>query len=290
MCPDAMISGPIITMQKRTFGNTTDIAFDIPELVPYINWIYFYHAWGIKEEQGYDLKKEVISLLDRWSGEGRETVFRVCLFPANSHDEDILLYEKDREHAVFQSDNAPHPAPLHIIPLLRQQQAPFLCLADFLPPVGHKSETIGIFASSVPFSVEDILEQTVADRLAEATAEIGHEQVRKHIWGYAQDERLTPKEMFAERYIGKRPATGYPSLPDQSLNFLLSNILDMPSMGIKLSENGAMIPHASTSGLMISHPQCRHFSIGKIGEDQLTDYAIRRNIDEEMLRKFLNVI
>lgn len=277
-------------MQKKTFGNTTDITFDIPELVQYINWIYFYHAWGIKEEQGLDLKKEAMSLIDRWSAEERHTVFRVCLFQANSHDEDIFLYENKREDIVSQADNTHCPAPLHIVPLLRQQHAPFLCLADFLPPVGHKSETIGIFASSVPFSAGEILEQTVADRLAEATAELGHEQVRKHIWGYAHNEELTPKDMFAEQYIGKRPAIGYPSLPDQSLNFLLSDILDMPSMGIRLTENGAMIPHASTSGLMISHPLCRHFSIGKIGEDQLTDYAQRRNIDKETLKKFLNVL
>ncbi len=132
------------------------------------------------------------------------------------------------------------------------------------------------------------MEQTVADRLAEATAECGHELVRRQIWAYAPDENLQPQELFAEHYQGKRPAIGYPSLPDQSLNFLLGDILDFHSMGISLTENGAMIPHASTSGLMLSHPQCRLFSIGTIGEDQLQDYARRRGMEAEMLRRFLN--
>lgn len=291
MCPDSPVSGPIIIMQKRTTRrDTTDISFGIAELVPYINWIYFYHAWGIREEQGRDLKQEAAVLLDQWAAEGRRTVFRVRLLKANSHEDDILLYEDDA--ATARQDltaTAPGSQP-HVLPLLRQQRKPFLCLADFLPPAGRESGTIGIFASSAPFHVEVLLEQTVADRLAEATAELGHELVRKHIWGYAPDEDLRPKELFAERYTGKRPAIGYPSLPDQSLNFLLKDILDFRSMGITLTENGAMVPHASTSGLMLSHPLCTHFSIGDIGEDQLRDYARRRDMDAEALRKFLNVI
>ncbi len=258
------------------------LSFTIPELVPYINWIYFHHAWGIPQEQAQDLQCEALALLDKWAEEGRSTVFRVRLFEANSRDEDILLYE----------DVAPsqeQTPPLHTLPLLRQQRPPFLCLADWVPPLGRESNTIGIFASTVPFPAEGLIEQTVADRLAEATAELGHELVRKQIWAYAPDENLPPQELFAEHYQGKRPSIGYPSLPDQSLNFLLGDILDFPSIGISLTENGAMIPHASTSGLMLSHPQCHHFSIGTIGEDQLQDYARRRGMEAERLRRFLSV-
>ena len=148
---------------------------------------------------------------------------------------------------------------------------------------------MGIFASTVPFRVDGLLEQTLADRLAEASAERGHEIVRKDIWGYAPDENLTPREMFAEHYRGKRPAVGYPSLPDQSINFVLSSLLDFPSLGISLTENGAMIPHASTTGLMISHPQCQHFKVGTIGEDQLADYALRRGMTPDTIRKFIDI-
>jgi cobalamin-dependent methionine synthase I len=97
-------------------------------------------------------------------------------------------------------------------------------------------------------------------------------------------------ELFAEKYQGKRPAVGYPSLPDQSICFLLSDLLDFPSLGIKLTENGAMIPHASTCGFMFSHPAACHFSVGNIGEDQLLDYARRRDVEVHSLRKFLRSV
>jgi len=149
-------------------------------------------------------------------------------------------------------------------------------------------DRIGIFASTIPSQVPtDKLEETlIADRLAEATAELGHLQTRRQWWGYAPDEHLTLDELFAEKYQGKRPAVGYPSLPDQSVCFLLSELLDFPALGIQLTENGAMIPHASTCGFMFAHPATCHFSVGKVGEDQLRDYARRRGISAESLHKF----
>ena len=254
----------------------TLLRFSIEHLVAYINWIYFYHAWGVKECNAYEIKKEAEALLKKWSAEKREVLFKVYIAFANSKGEDILLH-----NANGTGD--------HVIPLLRQQHTPFLCLADFLPPVTMEAERMGVFASTVPFQVEGLLEQTLADRLAEAAAELGHEIVRKQIWAYAPNENLSIEELFAEHYQGKRPAVGYPSLPDQSINFVLSSLLDFPSLGISLTENGAMIPHASTTGLMISHPQCRHFKVGTIGEDQLADYASRRGMTPDMIRKFIDI-
>ena len=129
--------------------------------------------------------------------------------------------------------------------------------------------------------------QTLADRLAEATAEKMHETVRKEIWAYAPDENLIIRQLHNEEYQGIRPAVGYPSLPDQSVNFLLDELLDMQQIGIRLTENGMMQPHASVSGLMFAHPASRYFSIGKIDEQQLNDYAIRRGISPDEMRKFL---
>ena len=256
---------------------TRTLQFTIEELIPYINWVYFYHAWGVNSQQGEDVRREADTMLARWAEEHRHTCFCVRLFKAHSVDEDIILYNGSGEEDKF------------ILPLLRQQKPPYLCLADFLPPVSMMAETVGIFASTVTFQVDGLLEQTLADRLAEASAERGHEIVRKDIWGYALDENITPKEMFAEHYRGKRPAVGYPSLPDQSINFVLSSLLDFPSLGISLTENGAMIPHASTTGLMISHPQCQHFKVGTIGEDQLADYASRRGMTPDTIRKFIDI-
>jgi cobalamin-dependent methionine synthase I len=132
-----------------------------------------------------------------------------------------------------------------------------------------------------------MMAQLLADRLAEAAAERMHEQVRKEYWGYAKDEQLTIPEMLIEKFQGIRPAVGYPSLPDTSLNFVLDELIDMKQIGIRLTESGAMKPHASVSGLMMAHPQARYFKIGKIGEDQLQDYARRRGLPIEVCRKFL---
>lgn len=132
-----------------------------------------------------------------------------------------------------------------------------------------------------------ILVQTLSDRLAEAGTEKMHEYVRKEAWGYAKDEHLTIPDLLVEKYQGIRPAVGYPSLPDQSINFLLNELLGMEQIGISLTENGAMHPHASVCGLMFSHPASEYFSVGKIGEDQLADYAHRRGKTVEEMRKFL---
>ena len=114
-----------------------------------------------------------------------------------------------------------------------------------------------------------------------------HEQVRRHYWGYAPDERLTVAELHAERFCGIRPAVGYPSLPDASINFILADILGFGEIGIRLTESGAMTPHASVSGLMMAHPAARYFSVGPIGDDQLRDYARRRGLPLSIMKRFL---
>ena len=174
--------------------------------------------------------------------------------------------------------------------------APCLCLSDFVRPRSQGiSDQIGIFASTVDARLEQsfptddymhLLAQTLADRLAEATAELGHLLTRREWWGYAPDENLSVDELFMEKYQGKRPAVGYPSIPDQSINFLIDELIDLKSLGITLTESGAMRPHASTSGLMLAHPATRHFSVGQVGEDQLRDYAARRGVSVEWLRRF----
>ena len=114
-----------------------------------------------------------------------------------------------------------------------------------------------------------------------------HQEVRTTYWGYAKDEQWSVEDLLVEKFTGIRPAVGYPSLPDQSVNFVLSEWLGFPEIGIRLTENGAMVPHASVSGLMLSHPSARYFAVGKIGEDQLEDYARRRGLPVETMRKFL---
>ena len=281
--------------------------YTIHEAASYINWLYFFHAWGFparyssiakvhgcvacrqnwlqafpeeereRAEQAMKLYDEAQHLLRQWDEAGYSTIFSVRLMEANSDGEDVILVESGQR-----------------IPFLRQQYPqngkPCLCLSDFIRPVSSEiPDMIGVFASTVPsqIPVNGLEESLVADRLAEATAELGHLQTRREWWGYAPDEHFTIEELFSEKYQGKRPAIGYPSLPDQSICFLLSDLLDFSSLGISLTENGAMIPHASTCGFMFSHPATCHFSVGKVGEDQLQDYAMRRGVKADYLRKFL---
>ena len=271
------------------------LTYDISTLTPYINWPYFFFAWQVKEQAEKDcLREEALRLLGEL--EGRYHTYGLFeLFEANADGDDIIIY---RGKGVEDSGKR--------IPCLRQQQgnAPYLCLADFVSPISKSltpnnsplTTRIGLFATTVDIGLETdfdaddyqkMLVQLLADRLAEAAAERMHEQVRKEFWGYAKDEQLTIPEMLVEKFQGIRPAVGYPSLPDASLNFILDDLIDMKQIGIRLTESGAMKPHASVSGLMLAHPQARYFSIGKIGEDQLGDYARRRGLPIEVCRKFL---
>ncbi|MCD8081245.1 MAG: 5-methyltetrahydrofolate--homocysteine methyltransferase [Bacteroides sp.] len=288
------------------------LTYHIHDISPYINWIYFFHAWGFqprfagisqihgcdgcraswlaafpeedrpKAAEAMQLYKEAHRILDRLDGDFRvRSLFRLCRAQADGDD---LLLDGIR------------------LPLLRQQTVrkegePYLCLSDFVRPLASGiPDTVGAFASSVDMAMEEIyandpykhlLVQTLADRLAEAATEKMHEYVRKEAWGYAPQEDLLLVDLLAENFQGIRPAVGYPSLPDQSVNFLLDQLLDMKQIGITLTDNGAMHPHASVCGLMFAHPDARYFSVGRIGEDQFQDYARRRGIPAEQLRKFL---
>ena len=273
------------------------ITYDISELIPYINWPYFFFAWQVKEPSEKDrLRQETEPFLQQL--EGKYHAYGLFeLFDAHSDGDDIVVCKGDRSQESGVSR----------IPCLRQQQGnpPYLCLSDFLPPyiistdscpLTPDSSKIGVFASSVSHGLETdfdsdpyqkMMAQLLADRLAEAAAERMHEQVRKEYWGYAKDEKLSIPDMLVEKFQGIRPAVGYPSLPDTSLNFVLDDLIDMKQIGIRLTESGAMKPHASVSGLMLAHPEARYFSIGKIGEDQLRDYARRRGLPLELCRRFL---
>lgn len=293
----------------------TDITvkeYNIHELADYINWIYFFHAWGFqpkyssiadihgcdscramwlvsfkederpKASEAMQLHKEAQRMLN--SLDGRFKVYAMYrLMDANS-DGDNLIMEGTR------------------FPLLRQQSRvkdsdPFLCLSDFVRPASYgMTDTVGCFATTIDPEMEKEFEdddykhmlcKTLAERLAEAAAEKIHETIRKSVWGYAPDENLSVKELLDEKYCGIRPAVGYPSLPDISVNFLLDDLLDMKRIGITLTENGMMHPHASVSGLMFAHPQSRYFSVGKIDEMQLADYAERCGKTADEMRKYL---
>ena len=135
-----------------------------------------------------------------------------------------------------------------------------------------------------------MLLQTLSDRLAEASAEYLHTKVRREYWGYVPDEELSVDEMFRAHYRGIRPAVGYPSLPDQGLIFSLDRLIGVDRIGIAITENGALSPTSSVAGFYFAHPESRYFMIGRIGEDQLTNYTARRGETVEHIRKFLGKV
>lgn len=252
----------------------------------------------VRAEQALQLYRDALGMLSDLDGDGYKTRARFGLFSAVSDGDDVLVDRGDGERVR--------------IALLRQQRVlhvgdPYLCLSDFVRPAGMgEVDTIGVFVAAADRDIERLYTEderfahlygadeyrhmlcvTLADRLAEATAELMHLEVRRNFWGYAADEDLAIGDLLQERFVGIRPAVGYPSLPDQSLNFVLDGLIDFSSIGVGLTCNGAMQPHASVSGLLLSHPEARHFSVGVIGEDQLENYAQRRGMSVAELRKFL---
>ena len=289
--------------------------YKIHEVTPYINWLYFFHAWGFparfsaiahvhgcdscraswlasfpvedraKAAEAMQLHKEAMRMQNELESQDFKTHVRFGLFDCNAVNEDIIFYDKGFS-----------------LSLLRQQNEPFLCLADFIRPMNDEGirDRIGVFAACADDDIEHLYEheddyrhllcQTLADRLAEAAIERAHQAIRKFYWGYAPEESLSIAELHAERFQGIRPAVGYPSLPDQSLNFDLDRLIDFSSIGIRMTEHGAMLPHASVSGLMIAHQAAHYFAIGHIGEDQFLNYAHRRGRSPEDLRPYLSNI
>lgn len=267
--------------------------YSISELTPFINWLYFYHAWGLSGKPREDkekMKQEALQMLASWEEKYHtHAIFR--LFEVCSEGDDLIFFLSEKKLRF---------------PMLRQQHPsapgePNLCLADFIRPLSQGiRDQVGVFCTSVDGTIIDeyshddylnMMAQTLSDRLAEATAEKLHEEVRKDraYWGYAPDENLTIEQHHREEYQGIRPAIGYPSLPDTSANFLIDQLIDMKQAGIRLTETGMMTPHASVSGFMFAHPKSRYFELGKIGDDQLRDYARRRGVPVELMRRFLVV-
>ena len=306
--------------------------YNISELTPFINWLYFYHAWGLSGKPKADkekIKQEALQMLASWE-EKYHTHAIFKLFEVGSEGDDLIFFlpSTSEENGIsgtsggngisgtsggngtpgtsgIESNGIEEKKEKNLrFPMLRQQHPsapgePNLCLADFIRPLSQGiRDQIGVFCTSVDGTIIDVyrhddylnmMAQTLSDRLAEATAEKLHEEVRKEYWGYAPDENLTIEQQHREEYQGIRPAIGYPSLPDTSANFLIDQLIDMKQAGIRLTETGMMTPHASVSGFMFAHPKSHYFELGKIGDDQLRDYARRRGVPVELMRRFLVV-
>ena len=280
----------------------------LEDLLPFIDWTFFFSAWDLKgrfpailDHPDYggparELYENAQTLLKQIVREKRITARGVYGFwPANSVGDDIVVYKDDARRVE-----------LGRFHMLRQQEPiadgrPNRSLADFIAPkeslvpdyLGHFAVTAGIGADTLATEYEAqhddysaIIVKALADRLAEAFAEFLHAQARRD-WGYGAQERFSGEELIAEKYRGIRPAFGYPACPDHSEKTTLFRILDAPAVGITLTESFAMMPPASVSGLYFSHPQAKYFNVGRIGRDQLNDYAARKQVTIELAERWL---
>ncbi|MHA1517017.1 MAG: methionine synthase, partial [Alphaproteobacteria bacterium] len=295
------------------FGARVVEGCDLGTLARYIDWTPFFHAWEMKGQYPRILEDDKYGEAARHLFDDAQAMLKqiidekwltasavVGFWPANTVGDDIALFADETRKIRL--------ATLHT---LRQQMRrdagkPNLALADFVASkeagiadyVGGFAVTAGIGEEDVARRFEranddysKILVKALADRLAEAFAEALHEKVRRELWGYAPDEKLSNKQLITEDYIGIRPAPGYPAQPDHTEKRTLFMLLDAENkIGVKLTESCAMWPAAAVSGLYFSHPESRYFGVGKIGRDQVADYAARKGWTNEEAERWLGPI
>lgn len=292
----------------------------IGKIVPFIDWKFFFHSWNLSARyHTVQFIDDCVSCRTSWVNsfpeEEREKAQEgMKLYKDAQKMLDHLIHVKadyiKATYGVFEaySDNECLYINDVCFPMLRQQKRnekdTYLSLCDFvLPKSAGKKDYVGAFTITAgagganemlseyerkgdEYSV--LLMKSVLDRLAEATTEFMHAKIRTEYWGFGFGEDLTVDQMFALKYQGIRPAVGYPSIPDQSINFLLNqSLLDSKQIEVQLTENGVMLPNASVSGLIFAHPQSRYFTIGQISEEQAGFYIKNRGENPDLTRKFL---
>ena len=283
--------------------------FPLDTLVDFIDWSPFFHAWELRgrypkifeDEYVGDKAKELFddaqNLLSRILSEKLFTAKCVYgLFVANRVGDDIEIYSDESREKCIQKFH-----------FLRQQnnksKGENHSLADYVAAKGSGfTDHIGAFAVTAGHGVEEfaksfeednddynsIMAKALGDRLAEAFAEYLHKKVRRD-WGFGIDEKLSSEELIGEKYRGIRPAAGYPASPDHTEKQLLWELLDVEKhTGIRLTESCAMWPASSVSGLYFAHPNSKYFAVGKIGEDQVVDYAERKNMSKKQIERWLS--
>ncbi|MBT8607445.1 methionine synthase [Polynucleobacter paneuropaeus] len=294
---------------RRVFKN-----FALGEIAKYIDWTPFFQTWDLAGKFPAILDDEVVGVEARKVFEDAQALLKkliqgqwlqadavVAFYPANTIGEDIVLYsDESREHPLFVWHNLRQQSERPIVDGVRR---PNRCLADYVAPKDSGvADYLGCFAVTTGHGVEKkvaefqakhddysaIMLKALADRLAEAFAELMHHRVRTDLWGYATDEILTNDQMIDEEYRGIRPAPGYPACPAHEVKEDLLRVLGSEDIGMSLTESMAMNPASSVSGFYLAHPDSRYFNVGKISEDQLADLAKRRGETIDDVRRQLS--
>ena len=296
---------------RREFRN-----YDLADLARAIDWAPFFQTWDLAGKFPNILRDEVVGHeAQRVFSDGKRLLQRliegrwlqasgvVALLPANTASDDTIeIYTDETRSQVALRWN-----PLRLQterPVVDGVKRPNRSLADFIAPKsgpGAKADYIGMFAVTAGLGVEKkekfftddlddysaIMLKALADRLAEAFAERLHQRVRTDLWGYAADETLSAEELIGEQYRGIRPAPGYPACPDHTVKRDMFRVLQAETIGMSLTDSMAMTPAASVSGFYLAHPDATYFNVGRIGEDQLADWAQRQGLAEHDARRAL---
>ena len=299
-------------IKKPAFLGVKEIKIDdLSILREYIDWTQFFRSWNLHgiypdifgyEANGKEAKilfDDANELLDKIIKEKLLTAKGIFgIFPANSVDDDILVYDHKSSDKILDK-----------FLTLRQQSKkaegiPNIALSDFIAPQSSEiKDYIGSFCVSTGFGSDElckkyekenddyssIMVKALADRFAEAFAEYLHKEVRVKYWGYSSDEKTDNNDLIKEKYIGIRPAPGYPACPDHLEKNTIWKLLNVEErIGVKLTESLAMWPAASVSGYYFANPNSKYFGLGKIDKDQVIDYSKRRDISLELASKWLN--
>ncbi|MBC3877651.1 methionine synthase [Undibacterium sp. FT79W] len=294
---------------RRVFKNV-----DLATIAQYIDWGPFFQTWDLAGPYPAILTDSVVGeAASKVFAEGQAMLKKiidgrwltangvVSLLPANSvHDDDIEIYTDDsRSQVAFTYYGTRQQTEK---PLVDGIQRPNQCLADFIAPKDSGvADYIGMFAVTAGLGIEkyekrfedahddysSIMLKSLADRLAEAFAEYLHERIRTDLWGYAADEKLSNQELIKESYQGIRPAPGYPACPEHTVKTVMFKQMQCEEIDMHITESWAMIPGAAVSGFYFAHPESKYFSVGKIGDDQVTDMAARRGVAKEDIERWL---
>jgi 5-methyltetrahydrofolate--homocysteine methyltransferase len=294
---------------RREFKNV-----DLATVAHYIDWGPFFQTWDLAGPYPAILTDEVVGeAAAKVLAEGQALLKKVidgrwltangviALLPANSiNDDDIEIYtDESRSEVAFTYYGLRQQG---VKPVIDGVARPNQCLADFIAPKSSGvADYIGLFAVTAGLGIEkyerrfedahddysSIMLKSLADRLAEALAEYLHQRVRTDLWGYVTDEHLSNEELIKERYVGIRPAPGYPACPEHTVKADMFKQLQCEEIGMQLTESFAMYPGAAVSGFYFAHPESKYFVVGKIGDDQVTDMAQRRGIDKQQIETWL---
>ena len=278
---------------------------DISSIRDYIDWTPFFYTWEMRKKypeilEDEDFREQAIELFDNANSMLDNIIQNnwlqakavIGIWEANSDGDDVHLFENDKQITTYN--------------FLRQQgkkSKANKCLADYIAPFSsEKKDYIGSFVCTSGLKIENqlavfakdqddynsIMLKAIADRLAEALTEYMHEKIRKEIWGYDASEQLVNADLIKEKYKGIRPAPGYTACPDHTEKLKIFELLNAKNnIGVSLTESMAMSPNATVSGYYFAHPDAQYFSVGKVQDDQILDYAKRKEMSTETVVKWL---